>query len=236
MTHELIWSPSSADLSGSPINSEQAGLQRLKESTWFGADDPECRVWECVMEARDLLESRPHDTLYYPGAYIDVAYPLALDATNIVVADPRCSQDYYRGALSGILRELGCDPTFAESAGQDGPTTATFTFGGKERALHLYPYDAALHEPEVLAEKGADVLLLKNTYGGTDLTSETGIDSLIRTLNPNGGIVTYIWGDHSDAFIQRGFEEAYSGVARVRGGFGGHVQIFTPPTGDIAQS
>jgi hypothetical protein len=223
MSYKLGETPSSSAPENGMSDPMQAGLRRLQESHWFEQSSPEDHIWDCVMEARKNLLSRPHDTVYYPGIGADLAYPLALADANVIIAtDPSWSYEdgrpNWEDSIAETLQDLGCEAIFfARPTAEGEPLTINFTFGGKKRIARIYADYAEQFTPPEVADGSADVLLLKNTYlnSDTDLHTPENLAGLLRSLRLGGSVVKYLWWDSGGLLEQSGWEQTYSGITRV---------------------
>jgi hypothetical protein len=188
-------------------------MDRLKQSSFFytpttdkGEPITDEGLWKTVTDVRTLLNNEPHDTVYYPGAYADFAFPLSMvDASTYVFVDPSYKGLYGHDLLLTKLKDIDITPTVVTA---EGKTQIDFSFNGKNRSIRLYPHDASTFKPEEFSKKPADVLLLKNTYNfGTmpDLQAPKNLAYLLSSINPQGTIISYAWAEQ-----MKGCKEVYS--------------------------
>lgn len=64
-------------------------MNRLKGSSFFSTAEgqPDDELWSKITQVRNITDSKPHNTVFYPGAAGDFAFPLAtVNPTGTIIS------------------------------------------------------------------------------------------------------------------------------------------------------
>jgi len=212
------------------IQSEDIG--RLKKLEWFTKENEkgkyrfDSELWQTISEIRKRVSQRGISTVLYPGALMDIPFPLSMtDADKFIFLDPGYTQPFALEKMVKTLKKIGHKVSVSQE--DQEYKEISFIFDGRPRSIHLYPEDATKFIPEELRDHPSDILFLKNTYGGpTDIRSIHALAFLTSQVDKHGSIISYAWNSGDFDFAQNGFRETFSQESIGAYGAPRRIQLF----------